>query len=428
MSVKVVVGAQWGDEGKGKIVDLLSENAELVVRYQGGANAGHTVIIKDKKYVLHMIPSGVLHDKTISAIGNGVVFDYNSFLDELDMLQKGGVNLDGRLFISPYAHVVMPYHPQYDRARENARENKIGTTFKGIGPTYEDKTARCGLRIAEILDEDYFPIALKKTVDAKNREYELLFGEKDKFSYEAILAECKEKFSRIKPFVKDVSLMIDEVNKRGGNIIFEGAQGTLLDVDCGTYPFVTSSNTVSGGACSGSGMGPTMIDEVIGIFKAYTTRVGNGPFVTELHGEEGEKMRQLGGEFGATTGRPRRCGHLDLLLAKYAARMNGLTSFVLTKIDVLSSYPVLKVCTGYKYRDQILTDFVPLPHVMENSVPVYVELPGWECDITGCKSYDELPLNARKYIEFIEEFAGVPVSIVSVGPERNQSIHRNNLK
>lgn len=424
MSVKVVVGAQWGDEGKGKIVDLLSENAELVVRYQGGANAGHTVIIKDKKYVLHMIPSGVLHDKTISAIGNGVVFDYNSFLDELDMLQKGGVNLDGRLFISPYAHVVMPYHPQYDRARENARENKIGTTFKGIGPTYEDKTARCGLRIAEILDEDYFPIALKKTVDAKNREYELLFGEKDKFSYEAILAECKEKFSRIKPFVKDVSLMIDEVNKRGGNIIFEGAQGTLLDVDCGTYPFVTSSNTVSGGACSGSGMGPTMIDEVIGIFKAYTTRVGNGPFVTELHGEEGEKMRQLGGEFGATTGRPRRCGHLDLLLAKYAARMNGLTSFVLTKIDVLSSYPVLKVCTGYKYRDQILTDFVPLPHVMENSVPVYVELPGWECDITGCKSYDELPLNARKYIEFIEEFAGVPVSIVSVGPERNQSIHR----
>lgn len=424
MSVKVVVGAQWGDEGKGKIVDLLSENAELVVRYQGGANAGHTVIIKDKKYVLHMIPSGVLHDNTVSAIGNGVVFDYNSFLDELDMLQKGGVNLDGRLFISPYAHVVMPYHPQYDRARENARENKIGTTFKGIGPTYEDKTARCGLRIAEILDEDYFPIALKKTVDAKNREYELLFGEKDKFSYEAILAECKEKFSRIKPFVKDVSLMIDEVNKRGGNIIFEGAQGTLLDVDCGTYPFVTSSNTVSGGACSGSGMGPTMIDEVIGIFKAYTTRVGNGPFVTELHGEEGEKMRQLGGEFGATTGRPRRCGHLDLLLAKYAARMNGLTSFVLTKIDVLSSYPVLKVCTGYKYRDQILTDFVPLPHVMENSVPVYVELPGWECDITGCKSYDELPLNARKYIEFIEEFAGVPVSIVSVGPERNQSIHR----
>jgi len=424
MSVKVVVGAQWGDEGKGKIVDLLSENAELVVRYQGGANAGHTVIIKDKKYVLHMIPSGVLHDNTVSAIGNGVVFDYNSFLDELDMLQKGGVNLDGRLFISPYAHVVMPYHPQYDRARENARENKIGTTFKGIGPTYEDKTARCGLRIAEILDEEYFPVALQKTVEAKNREYELLFGEKDKFSYDAIFADCKEKFSRIKPFVKDVSLMIDEVNKRGGNIIFEGAQGTLLDVDCGTYPFVTSSNTVSGGACSGSGMGPTMIDEVIGIFKAYTTRVGNGPFGTELHGEDGEKRRQLGGEFGATTGRPRRCGHLDLLLAKYAARMNGLTSFVLTKSDVLSSYPVLKVCTGYKYKDQLLNDFVPLPHVMENSVPVYAELPGWECDISGCKNYDELPLNARKYIEFIEEFAGVPVSIVSVGPERNQSIHR----
>jgi len=424
MSVKVVVGAQWGDEGKGKIVDLLSENAELVVRYQGGANAGHTVIIKDKKYVLHMIPSGVLHQNTISAIGNGVVFDYNSFLDELEMLEKGGVNLDNRLFVSPYAHVVMPYHPQYDRARENAREHKIGTTFKGIGPTYEDKTARTGLRIAEILDEEYFPIALKKMIDAKNNEYKLLFGEGNKFIFDDIYADCKAKFDRIKPFVKDVSLMIDEVYKKGGNIIFEGAQGTLLDVDCGTYPFVTSSNTVSGGACSGSGMGPTKIDEVIGIFKAYTTRVGNGPFVTELFDEEGEKLRQLGGEFGATTGRPRRCGHLDLLLAKYAVRMNGLTSFVLTKIDVLSSYSVLKVCTAYKYQDKILNDFVPLPHVMEKCEPIYTEMPGWECDITKCKTYDELPLNARKYIEFIESFSEIKVSIVSVGPERNQSIFR----
>jgi adenylosuccinate synthase len=424
MSVIIAVGAQWGDEGKGKIIDLLSSKTELVVRYQGGANAGHTVKINEKKFILHMIPSGVLNDNTISCIGNGVVFDYESFMAELETLKKEGIVPDGRLFLSPYSHVVMPYHKETDRALENNRKNKIGTTFKGIGPAYQDKISRCGIRVADILDEDYFPVVLKNNIELKNQMFEGIFGEKNKFDYDTIYNDCKSKFAIIKKYVKDVSLIIDEALKKNHSILFEGAQGTLLDIDHGTYPYVTSSNTTSGGVCTGTGISPTKIDRVMGVMKAYTTRVGNGPFVTELFDETGKHLSEKGHEVGATTGRPRRCGYYDALIARYSARINGLTSLALTKIDVLGGLDKIKVCVGYKYKNEILKEFVPLVNILEKCEPVYEEVDGWKEDISDIKEYSKLPVNTRKYIDYIEKVSGVPVEIVSVGPERNQSIFR----
>ena len=424
MSVTIAVGAQWGDEGKGKIIDLLSSNSDYVVRYQGGANAGHTVEIGNKKYVLHIIPSGILNEKAVSCIGNGVVFDFESFIEELNTLNSAGIDTEGRLLISPYAHVVMPYHKEIDRYLEKDRLSKIGTTFKGIGPAYQDKVSRCGIRVADIIDDDYFPVTLKNNIDLKNRYFEALYGEKNKFSYDRIHDLCKEKFGVVKKYVGDVSEVIDEAVKIGKSVLFEGAQGTLLDIDHGTYPFVTSSSTTSGGACIGTGISPSKIDNVLGVMKAYTTRVGNGPFVTELFDEWGEHLATKGAEIGATTGRNRRCGYFDALIAKYSVRINGISEIALTKIDVLGGMNKIKVCVGYKYRNSILDKFVPLANVLEQCEPVYEVLDGWEEDISEVKTYEELPVNTRKYIEYIENLTGVPVSIVSVGPKRDQSVLR----
>ena len=424
MSVRIAVGAQWGDEGKGKIIDLLSSKADMVVRYQGGANAGHTVKINDKKFVLHMIPSGVLNGNTVSAIGNGVVFDFDSFLSELETLKKEGIDPDGRLFISPYAHVVMPYHKDIDRAAENSRKNKIGTTFKGIGPAYQDKISRCGIRVVDILDKNYFPVILKNNIDSKNQIFEKIYGEKDKLDYEKTYKDCVDKFGIIEKYVKDVSLLIEEALENKKSILFEGAQGTLLDVDYGTYPYVTSSNTTSGGVCTGTGISPTKIDSVIGVMKAYTTRVGNGPFVTELNDKVGIHLQTVGCEVGATTGRQRRCGWFDALIARYSSRINGLTSLALTKIDVLGGLDKIKVCVGYKYNDEILTEFPPVSNILEKCVPVYEEIEGWKEDISDIKEYSKLPDAVKNYISYIEKVTKVPVEIVSVGPERNQSIFK----
>ncbi|MBN2788789.1 MAG: adenylosuccinate synthase [Candidatus Delongbacteria bacterium] len=425
MSVKIAVGAQWGDEGKGKIIDLLGAQADFIVRYQGGANAGHTVKIKDRKFVLHMIPSGVLNDNVISAIGNGVVFDYDSFIQELNTLKEGGIDPDGKLFISPYAHVVMPYHKEIDKARESARTTKIGTTFKGIGPAYQDKICRCGFRVIDILDKEFFAEKLKENIEEKNFIFERLYGESEKFNYDDILSDCFSKFEIIAKYVKDVSILLDEAIEHNKNILFEGAQGTLLDIDHGTFPYVTSSSTISGGVCIGAGINPTKITEILGVMKAYTTRVGNGPFVTELHDEVGKFLAEKGGEVGATTGRPRRCGYFDSLIAKYAVRINGISSIALTKLDVLGSLDKIKVCTAYNYNGKILHDFIPVARVLENSEPVYQEFDGWSEDISNIKNYEDLPENAKRYIEYIENVTKVPVSIVSVGPERSQSIFKD---
>lgn len=421
MSVKIIIGTQWGDEGKGKIVDLLSNSSDLVVRFQGGANAGHTVSVAGKQYFLHMIPSGVLHEKTVSAIGNGVVFDYRSFLKELEMLKENNVKVDGRLFVSPYAPIVMPFHPEFDRAREAKRTKKIGTTAKGIGPAYQDKITRSALKVVDIY-LDSFEEKLKKIVEIKQYEYKALFDSDAPFTYKEILTDLKESFEVIKPFVKDISIMIDNYIKEGKKILFEGAQGTLLDVDHGTFPFVTSSNTVSGGACPGSGVGPTKIDDVLGVVKAYTTRVGEGPFVTELTDEEGQKLGSVGGEFGVTTGRARRCGWLDLLILKYAARVNGLTELVITKIDVLDSFEKIKVCTGYEYKGEVLENFQPVAEILEECKPVYIEFDGWMTDTTKIEKYEDLPQKAKNYLDYISKETGVKISIVSVGPNREQSI------
>ena len=405
MSTKIVIGAQWGDEGKGKIVDLLASEANLVIRFQGGSNAGHTVKIGNEEFILHMIPSGVLHEGVVSAIGNGVVFDYNSFIEELDMLKIKKKDPTGRLFVSPYANVVMPYHPEYDRLKESQRKSKIGTTAKGIGPCYQDKITRSGVRVMEIISEDksIFQEKLRLTIETKNFEYSKMSGvDKEHFNYDTIYNDIMKKFEIIKPFIKDVSILTNDFIKQGKKVIFEGAQGTLLDIDFGTFPFVTSSTTVSGGACHGVGVGPTKINEVLGVIKAYTTRVGNGPFVTELFGEEGEKLGRIGGEVGATTGRVRRCGHFDNLIARYSARVNGLTSISLTKLDVLDGYKKIKVCVAYDYNGERLEEFIPVAEIMDKCTPIYEELDGWNTDITGIKKYDDLPENAKKYIAYIE--------------------------
>ncbi|MFO7809933.1 MAG: adenylosuccinate synthase [Candidatus Delongbacteria bacterium] len=424
MSTTIAVGAQWGDEGKGKIIDLLSSRSDIVIRYQGGANAGHTVKINDKKFVLHMIPSGILNKKTVSCIGNGVVFDFESFITELAELREGGIDPEGRLFISPLAHVVMPYHKETDKYMEMNRDHKIGTTFKGIGPAYQDKISRCGIRIADILDREYFPVLLKENIRIKNQLFASMYGEENKFDYEEIYNLCLNKFEIVKDYVADISIIIEEAISNRRSILFEGAQGTLLDIDHGTYPFVTSSNTVSGGACTGTGISPTQIDKVLGVMKAYTTRVGNGPFVTELSDECGAYLASKGNEIGATTSRSRRCGYFDALIAKYSVRINGISSLALTKIDVLGGMEKIKVCVAYKHNNKLMDRFTPLSNILKDCVPVYKELEGWKEDITDVKSYEELPENAKRYIEFIENTVGVPAEIISVGPERNQSIFK----
>jgi adenylosuccinate synthase len=422
MSVSVVVGTQWGDEGKGKIVDILSADVDYVVRYQGGANAGHTINLMGEQYILHLIPSGILHPQTICMIGNGVVIDPKALLTEMSFLEEKKIQVKDRLFISDRAHLIFQYHKTMDNLREsNVNEQKIGTTGRGIGPAYADKVNRCGIRITDILDENIFVKKLRARILTINKSIEKIY-QQSPLDADELIEENLELVSKIKPMITDVSVLLSQAINDGKQILLEGAQGTLLDVDHGTYPFVTSSNPVSAGACVGAGIGPTKINNIIGVIKAYTTRVGEGPFPTELKGEEGDQIREMGKEYGATTGRPRRCGWFDLVIARYSARINGLTNFVVTKLDVLDSLKTIKVCVGYKFRDQVFKEFPARLDILEDCEPIYEEFPGWQQETSDIKDYADLPEAARSYIEFIESQVGVPVKMISVGPMRKRTI------
>ena len=419
----VVVGAQWGDEGKGKIVDILSEYADVIVRFQGGNNAGHTVVVGEEKFILHLIPSGILHKGKKCIIGNGVVVDPAILLEEIDTLRlKGQFKDSSDLLISEDAHLIMPYHKRLDAAIERIRGKlKIGTTGRGIGPAYEDKVARCGIRCRDLLKEEVFREKLKHNLLEKNHLLKNLFHG-DGFEIQDIYHAYMSYAEKIAGYITDTSLYLDRAIKQGKNILFEGAQGTLLDVDHGTYPFVTSSNTVAGEAATGSGVGPTRIDKVIGISKAYTTRVGEGPFPTELKNEEGERLREQGGEYGATTGRPRRCGWFDAVAVRYSVRLNGLDGMVLTKLDVLDKLDKIMICTGYNYNNNILKEFSSDSDILNHCQPVYEIMDGWQEPTNGITKLDKLPKNALKYIKRLEELTEVNIIMVSVGAGRKEAI------
>lgn len=425
MSTVVIVGSQWGDEGKGKVIDYLASEADVVVRGQGGNNAGHTVVVGDDKYALHLIPSGILNKDCVNVIGNGVVFDPEGFLKEIDGLSAKGVDTS-TIRISERAHVVFPYHKEIDRLAEEARgKSKIGTTIKGIGPTYMDKVERSGIRMCDLVSEKFEEKA-RPQIEAKNKVIVDIYGGKA-LDADEIITAYKAYAERIKPFVSDTTVIVYDAVKANKKVLLEGAQGTLLDIDFGTYPYVTSSHPISGGFAIGAGIGPNLIEEVVGITKAYTTRVGKGPFVTELEDETGDKIRVAGHEFGTTTGRPRRCGWLDLVIVNFAARVNGMTCMSLMLLDVLSGFETLKICTAYDYRGEVMNHFPADLDVLAECKPIYTELPGWKEDITKCDSFEALPENAKKYIEKIEEVTGVPVKIVSVGPKRSQTIIRDRI-
>ena len=423
----IVIGMQWGDEGKGKIVDLLTEFADVVVRFQGGNNAGHTVVVGGETVILHLIPSGALYPHKKCLIGNGVVVDPQVLLAEIDELQKRGYfQDDDQLLISEDAHLILPYHRRMDVAREAMKgEGKIGTTGRGIGPAYEDKVARTGIRVGDLLDEKVFRDKLEENLTVKNPCLETCLNDKG-FNLEEIFKEYTGYAGRLKKYVGNTSLFINRQMKKGRHILFEGAQGTHLDVDHGTYPFVTSSNTVAGGACSGAGIGPTKITEVIGVAKAYTTRVGSGPFPTELIDAVGEKIRERGREFGATTGRPRRCGWLDIPLLRDAIRLNGLTGIALTKMDVLSEFATIKICTAYEYHGQRLEDVPSSIRILQECRPIYEEVPGWKAEMRHTRKFEALPPMAREYVKRVEELTETEVILVSVGERREETILRRN--
>ncbi len=423
----VIVGMQWGDEGKGKVVDLLTEYADVVVRVQGGNNAGHTVVVGQETIILHLIPSGALYRDKTCVIGNGVVVDPQVLLQEIDELRKRGHFLDDRqLLISEDAHLIMPYHRRIDVARERLKgEGKIGTTGRGIGPAYEDKVAREGIRFGDLLEEKVFRAKLETILAAKNHYLDTCLRDQG-FDLEAVFQEYRGYGDRLKKFAGNVSLFVDGQIRQGRQILFEGAQGTHLDVDHGTYPFVTSSNTIAGGACTGAGVGPTKITEVIGVSKAYTTRVGGGPFPTELNDAVGEKIRERGREFGATTGRPRRCGWLDIPLLRDSIRLNGLTGIALTKMDVLSEFETIRVCTAYQHRGMRIEDVPSQVEVLKECEPVYEDHPGWKADLRNARSFQDLPPKARHYVRRIEELTETKVTLVSVGEKRAETILRRN--
>ncbi|MCB0702254.1 MAG: adenylosuccinate synthase [Candidatus Kapaibacterium sp.] len=424
MSVKVIVGAQWGDEGKGKIVDLLSVNADIVARFQGGANAGHTIVIDNKKYVLHLIPSGILNPITKCVIGNGVVIDPVALMEEIEMLKSHNIDVSGRLFISHKAHLIMPYHKMMDTVRESHNTDKsIGTTGRGIGPAYIDKAKRTGIRIVDLLDRKDFEEKLRYNISEYNEVLTKIYGH-DELDVDAIVEKYIEFDKLIDPYVTDISTLLNIYIAEGKEILVEGAQGALLDLDHGTYPFVTSSNPTSGGACTGLGIPPTKVDEIIGIVKAYTTRVGNGPFPTQLDDEVGKQLATIGHEFGATTGRPRRCGWLDLFALKYSVMINGISNIVLTKLDVLDGLEEIKVCTGYTINGKTLNSFPVDMQKFNNIELVYKSFKGWKTDTTQFKSYSAFPSEVKDYIDFIEEFTGARVSMISVSPDRNDTIVR----
>lgn len=422
MSTVVIVGAQWGDEGKGKIVDFLTEKADVVARYQGGNNAGHTVVIKDEKYILHLIPSGILHKKKRCIIGNGVVIDPAVLIEEMAGLKKRGINIDKNLLISKNAHVVMPYHIAIDKANEDKKGNqKIGTTGRGIGPSYADKIARHGIRMMDLLYPAVFKEKLSANLSVVNFLLENLY-KTNPLNESEIYTQYMKYAERLAPYIADTDIIVNKEMEAGKNLLFEGAQGALLDIDHGTYPYVTSSNTIAGGACTGLGVGPTKIKKVLGIVKAYTTRVGEGPFPTELKDEIGELIRKKGGEFGATTGRPRRCGWLDILILKHAMRINGLTGIAITKLDILDGFEKLKICVGYKHNGKRYMEFPKEIDVLNNCTPIYEEVDGWKEITLGVKNFSRLPVNARKYIKTIEKMLGLKVHIISTGQKRDEII------
>ena len=420
MSVSVLVGSQWGDEGKGKIVDILSSHFDIVARYQGGANAGHTIVIGEQQFVLHLIPSGILREESECVIGNGVVIDPEALLEEIKLLEDHGIKVKGRLFISHNAHLIMPYHKVIDSINESG-DNKIGTTGRGIGPCYIDKYDRKGIRMIDLSDKAELEKKIRRNVDEKNNIIKNLY-KKEELDVEKIVADYLKFSDAITQYTTDVPLFLDEAIKNGKSVLMEGAQGALLDVDHGTYPFVTSSNPTSGGACIGVGLPPTKISSVYGIVKAYTTRVGLGPFPTEMLGEEGEELRQWGAEFGATTGRPRRCGWFDAFLLNYSRMINGIERVAITKLDVLSNMDEIKVCVAYELDGERVKSFPTTESELAKIVPIYETLPGWKTDITDVRSYDDLPTETKNYLSFISEHSGFEISIISVGPKRDQTI------
>lgn len=420
MTSVVVVGTQWGDEGKGKITDFLSEHAEVIARYQGGNNAGHTIIFGGETYKLHLIPSGIFYKDKTSVIGNGMVVDPKALVQELKGLHDRGVTTEN-LRISNRAHIILPYHIKQDEVEETRRgANKIGTTGKGIGPAYMDKAARVGIRMADLLDHVVFEEKLRMNLKEKNRMFEK-FYETEGFTVEEIMEEYYQYGQEIAKYVTDTSKVLNDAFDDGRRVLFEGAQGVMLDIDQGTYPFVTSSNPVAGGVTIGAGVGPTNISHVIGVCKAYTSRVGDGPFPTELFDEIGDKIRTVGKEFGTTTGRPRRIGWFDSVVVRHARRVSGLTDLTVNSIDVLTGLDTVKICTAYRYQGELITEYPANLRMLADCEPVYEEMPGWSEDVTSCKSLDELPDNARHYLERISQLTGVQISIFSVGPDRNQT-------
>ncbi len=427
MANVAVIGAQWGDEGKGKVVDLFSQDADIVVRFQGGNNAGHTLVANGEKTVLHLIPSGVLHPNKLCIIGNGVVVDPEVLLEEIRQLKERGYLLDDSLLrISEEAHLIMPYHKSIDQARERLRgKGKIGTTGRGIGPAYEDKMARIGIRFIDLLEEETFREKLRNNIEEKNIYLKAILKQKT-LNFEEIHETYCAYREKLKGHVTNTGLLLDREIKAGKKVLFEGAQGTLLDVDHGTYPFVTSSNTVVGGVCTGAGVGPQSIHQIIGISKAYATRVGSGPFPTELHGPEGEKLKAEGDEYGATTGRPRRCGWFDAVGVRYATRLNGMTGIALTKLDVLTGFKKIRLCKAYRAGGKTYDEFPASQRIFEQAEPVWEEMEGWNAPLSGARALSDLPTNAQRYVQRLEEIVGIKIVLVSVGPGREETIMLEN--
>lgn len=422
MSNVILVGAQWGDEGKGKIIDLLAEKSDYIVRYQGGNNAGHTVKFSGKKFVLHLIPSGILHPRKICVIGNGVVIDPAALFEEIGMLKEKGVSVHGRLFVSEQAHLIMPYHRLIDEYLERVKgKGKIGTTKKGIGPCYADKAARLGIRVVDFMNDRVFKERLALVLKEKNVVLKKIFRERA-LAFDSIYKTYVKFRPLLRPFVYNTSLLLDQAYRKKKRVLFEGAQGTLLDVDHGTYPYVTSSNASAGGAITGSGVSPARIDRVVGVVKAYTTRVGEGPFPTEFSKDIVKHIRQKGEEFGATTGRPRRCGWFDAVIARHSVLVNGLSELAVMKLDVLDELPEIKICVAYRYGGKRYDYFSPDIDVLEHCEPVYESHPGWQCSVQNVRTYRNLPPEAKRYLKRLEQILKTKITIVSVGSERSQTI------
>ena len=426
MPVCVLVGMQWGDEGKGKVIDLLTDRADIVARYQGGHNAGHTILFDNRKFILHLIPSGIFRSNKLCVIGNGVVINPAALSEEVCTLKNAGFDLEGRLMISDRANIILPYHSISDRKKEAACNTKIGTTGRGIGPSYADKIARVGLRACDLEDVDRLREMMQENFEEKKRILKNLYVQEVP-EFDRIFEELLEHRETILRYMGNTQALLRDALADGKSILCEGAQGTMLDVDHGTYPFVTSSNATSGGACTGLGLPPNKIDRVVGVIKAYTTRVGEGPFPTELHDKDGEHIRKAGDEFGSTTGRPRRCGWFDAMVARYAVALNGIDAMVLTKIDVLDQMDTLRVCTGYRVNGKVMDEMPARQDLMEQAEPVYRDFPGWNTTTSGIDSFDKLPDNAKYYIEELEKLIGIEVALISTGPDRSQSIVRKDL-